>query len=47
MPLLWMFIAIPINYWLIGIGWYGMFVVFVPVYVFLLFTGAYGIAGDT
>ena len=26
MPLLWMFIAIPINYWLIGINWYGMFV---------------------
>ncbi|WP_192846333.1 phosphatidate cytidylyltransferase, partial [Escherichia coli] len=22
MPLLWMFIAIPLNYWLIGIGWY-------------------------
>lgn len=35
MPLLWMFIAIPANYWLIGIGWYGMFVVFIPVYVFL------------
>ncbi|EPJ1565341.1 phosphatidate cytidylyltransferase, partial [Escherichia coli] len=35
MPLLWMFIAIPLNYWLIGIGWYGMFVVFIPVYVFL------------
>lgn len=35
MPLLWIFIAIPINYWLIGIGWYGMFVVFIPVYVFL------------
>lgn len=37
MPLLWMFIAIPLNYWLIGIGWYGMFVVFIPVYVFLFY----------
>lgn len=46
MPLLWMFIAIPLNYWLIGIGWYGMFVVFIPVYVFL-FSARMVIAGDT
>ncbi|HCL5071612.1 TPA: phosphatidate cytidylyltransferase [Salmonella enterica] len=47
MPLLWMFIAIPINYWLIGIGWYGMFVVFIPVYVFLFLPARMVIAGDT
>lgn len=47
MPLLWMFIAIPINYWLIGIGWYGMFVVFIPVYVFLFLPARMVITGDT
>lgn len=47
MPLLWMFISIPINYWLIGIGWYGMFVVFIPVYVFLFLPTRMVIAGDT
>lgn len=47
MPLLWMFIAIPINYWLIGIGWYGMFVVFIPVYVFLFLPARMVLAGDT
>lgn len=47
MPLLWMFIAIPVNYWLIGIGWYGMFVVFIPVYVFLFLPARMVIAGDT
>lgn len=46
-PLLWMFIAIPINYWLIGIGWYGLFVVFIPVYVFLFLPARMVVAGDT
>ncbi|MBA7801307.1 phosphatidate cytidylyltransferase [Citrobacter sp. C348] len=47
MPLLWMFIAIPINYWLIGLNWYGMFVVFIPVYAFLFLPVRMVIAGDT
>lgn len=47
MPLLWMFIAIPVNYWLIGIGWYGLFVVFIPVYIFLFLPARMVIAGDT
>nr|WP_188016836.1 phosphatidate cytidylyltransferase [Pseudocitrobacter sp. 73] len=47
MPLLWMFIAIPLNYWLIGIGWYGMFTIFIPVYVFLFLPTRMVIAGDT
>ncbi|WMY75594.1 phosphatidate cytidylyltransferase [Buttiauxella selenatireducens] len=47
MPLLWMFIAIPLNYWLIGIGWYGMFVVFIPVYVFLFLPARMVMTGDT
>lgn len=47
MPLLWMFIAIPVNYGFIGTGWYGMFVVFIPVYVFLFLPARMVIAGDT
>lgn len=47
MPLLWMFIAIPVNYGFIGTGWYGMFVVFIPVYVFLFLPVRMVIAGDT
>ena len=47
MPLVWLFIAIPINYWLIGINWYGMFVVFIPVYAFLFLPVRMVIAGDT
>lgn len=47
MPLLWMFIAIPLNYWLIGIDWYGLFVVFIPVYVFLFLPVRMVLTGDT
>ena len=34
--LLWAYLAIPIQYYWIAIGWYGMFIIFVPVYMFLL-----------
>jgi len=30
------FCSIPVQYYLVGIGWYGLFIIFVPVYVFLL-----------
>lgn len=30
------FCAVPAQYYLVGIGWYGLFIIFVPVYVFLL-----------
>ncbi|HET9531423.1 MAG TPA: phosphatidate cytidylyltransferase, partial [Blastocatellia bacterium] len=29
------FLAIPIQYYWIAIGWYGMFIIFIPVFVFL------------
>lgn len=47
MPVLWMFIAIPINYWLISIGWYGLYIIFIPVYVFLFLPARMVLAGDT
>lgn len=33
--LLWAFLCIPIQYYWVTIGWYGMFIIFIPVYVFL------------
>ncbi|WP_413466001.1 phosphatidate cytidylyltransferase [Metabacillus litoralis] len=32
---LWSYLAIPVQFYWIMIGWYGMFIVFIPVYVFL------------
>src|SRR5262249_17977329 len=29
------FLALPAQYYLVAIGWYGMFIIFIPVYVFL------------
>ena len=33
--LFWAFAAIPVQYALVWVGWYGMFVLFIPVYMFL------------
>ncbi|QHA92429.1 phosphatidate cytidylyltransferase [Bacillus sp. N1-1] len=33
---LWSYVAVPIQFYWIFIDWYGMFIVFIPVYVFLL-----------
>lgn len=32
---LWSYVMIPLQFYWIYIGWYGMFIVFIPVYVFL------------
>lgn len=34
--LFWAYLAIPIQYMLVGITWYGMFMIFIPVYMFLI-----------
>jgi phosphatidate cytidylyltransferase len=41
------FVVIPVQYWLIGIDWYGVFSIFIPVYVFLLLPALSAMAGDT
>ncbi|MGX5730910.1 phosphatidate cytidylyltransferase [Pseudoxanthomonas beigongshangi] len=41
------YIAIPLQYWLIGIDWYGLFVVCIPVYGFLLLPAVSALSGDT
>jgi len=33
--LAWAYLSIPVQFYWIGIGWYGMFIIFVPVYMFL------------
>ncbi|VUS54682.1 phosphatidate cytidylyltransferase [Klebsiella spallanzanii] len=47
MPVLWMFVAIPINYGLIGINWYGLFIIFIPVYAFLFLPARMVLVGET
>ena len=34
--LFWAYLAIPMQYWFVHTAWYGMFIIFIPVYVFLL-----------
>jgi phosphatidate cytidylyltransferase len=40
------FIIIPIQYWLVGIQWYSVFSIFIPVYAFLLIPARIALAGD-
>lgn len=42
-----LFIFLPLQYVLVGIQWYGMFSVFVPVFVFLFLPTRIALAGDT
>lgn len=41
------YIAIPLQYFLIGIDWYGLFVMCIPVYGFLLLPAVSALSGDT
>jgi phosphatidate cytidylyltransferase len=41
------YIAIPLQYWLIGIDWYGLFSICLPVYGFLLLPAVSALTGDT
>lgn len=45
--LFWAYLAIPLQFYWIGIGWYGMFIIFVPVYMFLFLPLAMIVAGET
>jgi phosphatidate cytidylyltransferase len=33
--LFWAYLAVPMQYYWVGIGWFGMFIIFIPVYMFL------------
>lgn len=45
--LFWAYLAIPIHYYWVGIAWYGMFLIFIPVYMFLLLPLRMVIIGET
>lgn len=43
----WGFIAIPLQFYWVAIGWYGMFIIFIPVYMFLLIPTRMVLVGET
>jgi len=45
--LLWAYLAIPLQYLWVWLGWYGMFIIFIPVYMFLLMPLRMLIGGET
>jgi len=45
--LFWAYLAIPFQYLWVGMSWYGMFIIFIPVYMFLLFPLRMILIGET
>lgn len=43
----WAYLAIPIQYYWVSIEWYGMFIIFIPVYVFLYLPMRMVLTGET
>ena len=41
------FLATPLQYYFVGIGWYGMFTIFIPIYIFLLTPAVLVVMGET
>ena len=45
--LFWAYLAIPVQFYWVAIGWYGMFIIFIPVYLFLLLPLRMVVIGET
>lgn len=45
--LAWAYLAIPAQFWWVAQGWYGMFIIFIPVYLFLLLPLRMVLVGET
>jgi phosphatidate cytidylyltransferase len=45
--LFWAYLSIPVQFIIIGTGWYGLFVIFIPVYVFLFIPLRLVLIGET
>lgn len=45
--LFWAYLAIPFQYYWVSQAWYGMFIIFVPVYMFLFFPLRMVVIGET
>ncbi|WP_299195239.1 phosphatidate cytidylyltransferase [uncultured Amphritea sp.] len=43
----WAYLSIPVQYYWVAIGWYGMFIIFIPVYIFLLLPVRMVLLGET
>lgn len=43
----WLYLAIPLQYLWVNMAWYGMFVIFIPVYIFLFIPMRMVIIGET
>lgn len=41
------YLTIPVQYYFIHIEWYGMFIIFIPVYMFLMLPARMALMGDT
>jgi phosphatidate cytidylyltransferase len=41
------FVVLPLQYVLLGVDWYGMFAIFIPVYAFLILSAVTTLTGDT
>lgn len=44
--LFWAYLAIPLQYYWVSVGWYGLFIIFIPVYMFMLLPLRMVIAGE-
>lgn len=45
--LFWAYMAIPVQYVLVGVAWYGVFIIFIPVYWFLIMPMRMVLIGET
>ncbi|VAW63249.1 Phosphatidate cytidylyltransferase [hydrothermal vent metagenome] len=45
--LFWAYLSIPLQYYWVGSGWYGMFIIFIPVYMFLFIPMRMVFKGET
>lgn len=45
--LFWAYLAIPLQYYWAGLAWYGMFIIFIPVYMFLFIAFCMTLAQET
>jgi phosphatidate cytidylyltransferase len=45
--LFWAYLSIPLQYYWLGIHWYGMFIIFIPVYIFLFVPMRMVLIGET
>jgi phosphatidate cytidylyltransferase len=43
----WAYLSIPVQYYWVSMPWYGMFIIFIPVYIFLLLPMRMALIGET